>query len=135
MSDWNKKIIEEFRTNGGKVGGLYANNTLLLLHTTGAKSGKERVNPLVTFEDNDRLVVVASKGGAPSHPGWYYNLLANPEVSVEYGTEEFRARASVASEPERTELYEKMESTFSTFTEYKQKTNRVIPVVTLTRLS
>jgi deazaflavin-dependent oxidoreductase (nitroreductase family) len=135
MSDWNKKIIEEFRTNGGKVGGLYANNTLLLLHTTGAKSGKERVNPLVTFEDNDRLVVVASKGGAPSHPGWYYNLLANPEVSVEYGTEEFHARASVTSEPERTELYEKMESKFATFTEYKQKTNRVIPVVTLTRLS
>ncbi len=135
MSDWNKKIIEEFRANDGKVGGPYANNTLLILHTTGAKSGKERVNPLVTFEDNDRLVVVASKGGAPSHPGWYYNLLANPEVSVEYGTEEFRARASVASEPERTELYEKMESTFSTFTEYKQKTNRVIPVVTLTRLS
>lgn len=135
MSDWNKKIIEEFRANDGKVGGPYANNTLLILHTTGAKSGKERVNPLVTFEDNDRLVVVASKGGAPSHPGWYYNLLANPEVSVEYGTEEFRARASVASEPERTELYEKMESTFATFTEYKQKTNRVIPVVTLTRLS
>jgi deazaflavin-dependent oxidoreductase (nitroreductase family) len=135
MSDWNKQIIEEFRANDGKVGGPYANNTLLILHTTGAKSGKEHINPLVTFEDDDRLVVVASKGGAPSHPDWYYNLLANPEVTVEYGTKEFRARASVASEQERTKLYEKMESRLAAFTEYKQKTNRVIPVVTLTRLS
>ncbi len=135
MSDWNKKIIEEFRANNGKVGGPYEGNTLLILHTTGAKSGKEHVNPLVTFEDNNRLVVVASKGGAPSHPDWYYNLLANPKVTVEYGNEEFRARASVASEPERTELYEKMESKLAAFTEYKQKTNRVIPVVTLTRHS
>lgn len=135
MSDWNKKIIEEFRANEGKVGGPFADNTLLLLHTTGAKSGKERVNPLVTFEDGDRLVVIASKGGAPSHPDWYYNLLANPEVSVEYGTEVFRAKASVASESERIELYEKMESRFPAFADYKQNTSRVIPVVTLTRLS
>lgn len=135
MSDWNKKIIEEFRANDGRVGGPYANNTLLILHTTGAKSGKEHINPLVTFVDDDRLVVVASKGGAPSHPDWYFNLIANPEVTVEYGTEEFRAKASVASEPERTQLYEKMESRLAAFTEYKQKTNRVIPVVTLTRLS
>lgn len=135
MSDWNKKIIEEFRANDGRVGGPYANNTLLILHTTGAKSGKEHINPLVTFVDDDRLVVVASKGGAPSHPDWYFNLIANPEVTVEYGIEVFRAKASVASEPERTQLYEKMESRLAAFTEYKQKTNRVIPVVTLTRLS
>ena len=134
MSDWNKQIIEEFRANDGKVGGHFANNTLLLLHTTGAKSGKERVNPLVTFEDGDRLVVVASKGGAPSHPDWYYNIVANPVVGVEYGTEEFQARATVTEEPERTELYEKMESHFAAFTEYKQKAGRVIPVVTLNRV-
>lgn len=134
MSDWNKQIIEEFRANDGKVGGPFANNTLLLLHTTGAKSGKERVNPLVTFEDGDRLVVVASKGGAPSHPDWYYNIVANPVVGVEYGTEEFQARATVTEEPERTELYEKMESHFAAFTEYKQKAGRVIPVVTLNRV-
>ncbi len=135
MSDMNQKIIEEFRANDGKVGGFFANNTLLLLHTTGAKSGKERVNPLVTFEDGDRLVIIASKGGAPSHPDWYYNVLANPEVDVEYGTEKFQARAMVTSEPERTELYEKMESKFSTFAGYKQNAGRVIPVLTLSRLS
>ncbi len=135
MSDWNEKIINEFRANGGKVGGYFANNTLLLLHTTGAKSGKERVNPLVTFEDGERLVIVASKGGAPSHPDWYYNIVANPVVTVEYGTEEFQARATVTSEPERTELYERMENTFETFKEYKEKAGRVIPVITLTRLN
>jgi deazaflavin-dependent oxidoreductase (nitroreductase family) len=135
MSDWNKQIIEEFRTNDGKVGGHFANNTLVLLHTTGAKSGKERINPLVTFEDGDRLVVVASKGGAPSHPDWYYNVVANPVVSVEYGTEEFQARATVTEEPERTELYEKMEKTFASFSSYKEKAGRVIPVITLTRLN
>jgi deazaflavin-dependent oxidoreductase (nitroreductase family) len=135
MSDMNKKIIEEFRANGGEVGGFFANKTLLLLHTTGAKSGKERVNPLATFEDGDRFVVVASKGGAPSNPDWYYNVVANPLVSVEYGTDKFQARASIASEPERTELYEKMESIFPGFTGYKEKAGRVIPVVTLSRLS
>ena len=123
MSDWNK------------VGGHFANNTLLLLHTTGAKSGQERVNPLVTFEDGERLVVIASKGGASSHPDWYYNIVANPGVSVEYGTDKFQARAAVSSEPERTELYEKMESIFAAFSEYKEKAARVIPVVTLSRSS
>ena len=135
MSDWNKQIIEEFRANDGKVGGMFADNTLLLLHTKGAKSGKEALNPLVTFEDGDRLVVVASKGGASSHPDWYFNLLAHPVVGVEYGTEEFQARATVTSEPERTELYEKMESKLAAFSEYKEKAGRVIPVITLSRLS
>lgn len=133
MSDMNKQVIEEFRANDGKVGGYFANNTLLLLHTTGAKSGKERINPLVTFEDGDRLVIIASKGGAPSHPDWYHNIVANPVVSVEYGTEKFQAQATVTEEPERTELYGKMERTFATFTEYKEKAGRVIPVVTLSR--
>ena len=134
MSDFNKQVIEEFRANSGKVGGFFANNTLLLLHTTGAKSGKERINPLVTFEDGERLVVVASKGGATSNPDWYYNIVANPVVGVEYGTEEFQARATITSEPERTRLYEKMEGIFASFSEYKETANRVIPVVTLTRL-
>jgi len=134
MSNWNKQIIEEFRANDGKVGGNFANTTLLLLHTTGAKSGKEHVNPLVTFKDDGRLVIVASKGGAPSHPDWYYNILANPVVGVEYGTEEFQARASVTEEPERTELYERMEDELASFSEYKKKAGRVIPVLTLSRL-
>ena len=135
MSDMNAKIIEEFRANNGKVGGFFKNNTLLLLHTTGAKSAKERVNPLATFEDDDRLVVVASKGGAPSHPDWYFNVVANPDVEVEYGTETFKARASITEEPERTRLYEIMETKMASFTDYKQKAGRVIPVVTLSRIA
>lgn len=135
MSSRNKQIIEEFRANGGKVSGYFAKNTLLLLHTTGAKSGKERVNPLVTFEDDGRLVVVASKGGAPSHPDWYYNILANPVVEVEYGTEKFKARATIAEEPERSELYKRMENELAAFSEYKVRAGRVIPVVTLSRLT
>ncbi len=135
MSDMNQKIIEEFRGNDGKVGGFFTNNTLLLLQTTGAKSGKERINPLVTFEDEDRLVIIASKGGAPSHPDWYHNLVANPVVNVEYGSESFQAKAELASEPERTRLYGIMETKMAAFTEYKEKAGRVIPVVTLTRIS
>jgi deazaflavin-dependent oxidoreductase (nitroreductase family) len=134
MSDMNQKIIEEFRANEGKVGGYFAGRTLLLLHTTGAKSGQERINPLATFEDDDKLVVIASKGGAATSPDWYHNLVANPLVGVEYGTEEFQAQATVTSEPERTELFEKMVAVFAGFSEYKEKTSRVIPVVTLSRL-
>lgn len=133
MSDWNDKIIAEFRANDGKVGGPFEGATLLLLHTTGAKSGKERVNPLMCYADGDRYVVVASKAGAPSHPDWYHNVVANPEVSVEVGTEHFDALAIIADEPERTELYSKMEAISAGFTEYKNKTDRVIPVIILTR--
>lgn len=135
MSDMNLKVIEEFRANDGKVGGFFVNNKLLLLHTTGARSGKDRINPLVTFEDGNRLVIVASKGGAPSHPDWYYNILSNPDVEVEYGTERFQAKAVVTEEPERTRLYGIMETKMSSFTEYREKAGRVIPVVILTRLS
>jgi deazaflavin-dependent oxidoreductase (nitroreductase family) len=134
MSDWNQQIIAEFRANEGKVGGMFANNTLLLLHTTGAKTGKERVNPLVTFEDGDRLIVAASKGGAPTNPDWYYNIVANPQVTVEYGPEQFQAQATITSEPERTELYDKLASKFAGFAEYSTKTTRVIPIVTLSRI-
>jgi deazaflavin-dependent oxidoreductase (nitroreductase family) len=133
MSDWNKAIIDEFRANAGKVGGQFAGRTLLLLHTTGAKSGETRVNPLVTIPDGERYVIVASKGGAPTNPDWYYNLSANPEVTVEVGSEKFQAVAQVTAEPERTRLYEKMETVNPGFTEYKSKTTRSIPVITLTR--
>jgi deazaflavin-dependent oxidoreductase (nitroreductase family) len=135
MSDWNKQIIEEFRANEGRVGGYFANGTLLVLHTTGAKSGKERVNPVATIEDGDRLVVIASKGGAPSNPDWYYNIVANPVVGVEFGSEEFQAQATVLSEPERTEVFEKMARVYPGFSEYEEKTTRIIPVVTLSRLN
>jgi deazaflavin-dependent oxidoreductase (nitroreductase family) len=133
-NNWNQAIIDEFRANSGKVGGPFAGNTLLLLHTVGAKSGQERVNPVVTVADGDRLVIIASKGGAPTNPDWYYNLLAHPLVTVEFGTEQFQAQASVASEPERTHYFNKMVEMMPGFAEYQRKTTRVIPVIILTRL-
>src|SRR5262245_34100215 len=104
----NTKIIAEFRANEGKVGGPFAGKTLLLLHTKGARTRKERVNPVAYIKDDGHLVVIASKGGAPTNPDWYHNVLANPLVSVEVGTEELQARAAVAEEPERTRLYDRM---------------------------
>jgi deazaflavin-dependent oxidoreductase (nitroreductase family) len=133
-TDFNKTIIEEFRANAGKVGGQFANVPMLLLHTVGAKSGQPRVNPLAYVEDGDRLVIVASFAGGPNNPPWYHNLLAQPEVGIEVGSEEFRASASVAEEPERTRLYEKVAAAMPVFTEYQSKTTRVIPVITLTRI-
>ncbi len=137
MSDhvnWNDAIIKEFRANSGKVGGHFAGRTLLLLHTIGAKSGQQRVNPVAYVKDGDRLVIIASKGGAPTNPNWYYNILAHPVVTVEVGTEQFQVRAEVASEPERTRLYNKMIEMMPSFAEYQQKTTRVIPVIKLTRV-
>jgi deazaflavin-dependent oxidoreductase (nitroreductase family) len=133
-NNWNQVIIDEFRANSGKVGGPFAGKTLLLLHTVGAKSGQERINPVATVTDGDRLVIIASKGGATNNPDWYYNILAHPLITVEVGTEQFQAQASIASEPERTRLYNKMVEMMPGFAEYQQKTPRVIPVITLTRV-
>jgi deazaflavin-dependent oxidoreductase (nitroreductase family) len=135
MSDWNKKIVQEFRENAGVVGGHFTGHPLLLLHSTGAKSGKERVNPVAAFEDGETLFIIASKSGAPTNPAWYHNLVTNPVVEVEYGTESFQAKAAVAPEPERSKLYDKAVSEFPTFGDYEEKCDRVIPVITLTRLS
>ena len=138
MSDynnWNQSIIAEFRANSGKVGGNFAGSTLLILHTVGAKSGKEHANPVMYVKDGDRFVIIASKAGAPSNPDWYYNILANPLVTVEAGTEQFQAQAAVAPEPERTRLYDKMVEVAPGFAEYRQKTTRVIPVITLRRVN
>lgn len=135
MSEWsnrNKKIIDEFRANAGKVGGVYKGKTLLLLHTKGAKSGKERINPVIYVKDGERWIVIASKGGAPTHPDWYYNLLADPLVTIEVGTEKHQARASVVDEPERSRLYDKMIEMMSSFDGYRKKTTRQIPVISLT---
>ena len=128
----NQSIINEFRTNQGKVGGRFEGRTLLLLHTKGAKSGEERVNPVAYVRDGDRYVIIASKGGAPTNPSWYYNLLANPLVNVEVGTEKFQAHAQVAEEPERTRLYNKMVEMMPSFDDYRRKTTRMIPVIILT---
>ena len=133
MSDFNKRIIEEFRANGGVVGGHFDGMNLLLVHTTGAKSGLERINPVAQIMDGDRYVIIASKGGAHTNPDWYYNIKANPEVTIEVGTQKFPALAAITEEPERSELFEKMASQYPGFEDYKEKTKRVIPVVTLTR--
>jgi deazaflavin-dependent oxidoreductase (nitroreductase family) len=131
--DWNKAVIEEFRANDGKVGGMFEGRTLLLLHTIGAKSQQPRINPVAYVTDGDRLVIIASKGGAPTNPDWYYNLIAQPLVTVEVGAEQFQVRATVAEEPERTRLYQQMVSMMPGFAEYEQKTTRKIPVFVLTR--
>ncbi len=133
MSDWNKKVIEEFRANKGKVGGYFENMTLLLLHTRGAKSGLPRLSPTAYTEDGDRLVIIASKGGADTHPDWYYNVVANPNVTIEVGTETYDAVATVEQEPERTRLYDQMAAQYPGFEAYRQKTSRTIPVITLKR--
>ena len=127
-------MIEDFRANGGKVEGQFAGAPLLLLNTTGAKSGLPRTNPLAYMADGDQLAVVASYAGGPNNPPWFYNLVANPEVEVEVGHERFRATARIADEPERTELYGKMAAAMPVFSEYQSKTQRVIPVIVLTRI-
>jgi deazaflavin-dependent oxidoreductase (nitroreductase family) len=131
MSDWNKKIIEEFRANGGKVGGQFEGAPLLLLHTKGAKSGAERVHPVMYQQDGDRLVVFASKAGAPTNPDWYHNVRANPDVTVEVGTETIAARARVAEGEERERLWTRQKAEWPGFADYEQKTSRTIPVVIL----
>ncbi|WP_225728555.1 MULTISPECIES: nitroreductase family deazaflavin-dependent oxidoreductase [unclassified Nocardia] len=133
MADnWNDKIIAEFHANGGKVGGPFAGKDLLLLTSTGAKSGLPRTNPLAFIRDGDRVVIIASKAGAPTNPDWYYNLLANPEATVEIGTERFRATATpITSGPERDRLYAAMVSVMPGFADYEKNTTRVIPVVVL----
>lgn len=133
MSDWNDQIIAEFRANNGIVGGYFEGTTLLLLHTIGAKSGLERVNPVVYLPDGDDFVIIASKGGADTNPDWYYNLLANPKVTVEVGTEQLELIAHPTEEPERSQLYERMSAYRTGFAEYKEKTTRQIPVIRLSR--
>ena len=130
-NDWNQQIIKEFRANGGKVGGPFAGSTLVLLHTVGAKSGKEHVTPVMSFSFEGELYVVASKAGAPTNPAWYHNMLANPVVTVELGTETFRATAVSVPEPQRSQLYSKVVAQAPGFGEYQSKTERVIPVVRL----
>ena len=136
MEDFNRNLIAEYRANGGKIAqGMFANAPLLLLTTTGAKSGQPRTNPLVYSKDGDKLVIIASKGGAPSHPDWYRNILANPEVKVEVathsGVEQFAAHARIAEGDERQRLYDAQAALMPNFAEYQKKTAREIPVIVL----
>ena len=132
-NDWNKQIIATFRANGGKNVPPFGDN-LILLTTTGAKSGQERVNPVVYSKDGDRYVIVASKAGAPSNPDWYYNLLKNPVATVEVGTEKFPVRASEVKGERRDQLYAAHAARYPGFVEYQRKTTRVIPVLELERV-
>jgi len=129
--DWNSNIIQEFRTNEGKVGGPFDGAPLLLLHTTGARSGEERISPMMYLADGDRLVVFASKGGAPTNPDWYHNLVANPEVEIEVGTERRKVRARVAEGEEHDQLYAEQSRRYPQFAKYQEGTDRTIPVVIL----
>jgi deazaflavin-dependent oxidoreductase (nitroreductase family) len=133
VNNWNAQIIEEFHANGGKVGGPFQGAPLLLLTTTGAKSGQKRVNPLAYLGEGERVFIFASKAGAPSHPDWYYNLLAHPEVTVEIGTETFPAKAVVLEGEERDRIYAHQVQRMPTFGDYQQKTDRKIPVIELLR--
>ena len=132
-NNWNNQIIAEFRNNGGKVGGPFEGGTLLLLTTTGAKSGQQRTNPLAYFPDGNRMFIFASKAGAPTNPDWYYNLLAHPTVKVEAGTEQFQATAVVIKGEERDQIYAKQVQRMPGFGDYEKKTERKIPVVELVR--
>jgi deazaflavin-dependent oxidoreductase (nitroreductase family) len=127
----NAQIIAEFRANGGIVGGRFAGGTLLLLHTVGARSELGRINPLVYVTDRHRYVVAASKGGAATHPDWYFNLQARPDVQLEVGVETIRARAAFPIGAERDELYSKLTARYPFFAGYQEGTSRIIPVVTL----
>ncbi len=133
-NDFNRKIIEEFRANGGETFGPFKGRHLLLLTTTGAKSGESRTTPLVYSRDGSRVVVIASMGGAPKHPSWFLNVRAHPEVTVELGTEKFKARASVVDGAERDRLYAQQAAEMPAFNDYQQKTTRRIPVVVLERV-
>jgi deazaflavin-dependent oxidoreductase (nitroreductase family) len=134
MKAFNAQLIEEFRANGGKVGGRFEGRPVLLLTTTGAKSGRSFTLPLVYLDDDGRMLIFASKAGAPKHPDWYHNLVANPEVTVEVGTEKYRANAVVVTGEERDRLYAKQVAAMPTFGEYQEKTTRIIPVIALERI-
>jgi deazaflavin-dependent oxidoreductase (nitroreductase family) len=133
MSDWNAKVIEEFRANDGKVGGGFDGAPMLILHTRGAKTGEDRVHPVVYQPVGDAFAVFASKGGAPTNPAWFHNLTVNPDVKIEVGTDTIDVRARVLENEERAPIWEKQKQLMPGFAEYEQKTSRQIPVVLLER--
>jgi deazaflavin-dependent oxidoreductase (nitroreductase family) len=133
MNDFNRAIIDEFRANDGKVGGQFAGATMLLLTTTGARSGERRTTPVVYLPDGERMVIFASKAGAPTNPAWYHNLLANPAVTVEVGSQAIDANAVVTEGEERDRLFDRQAALHPQFAEYAHKTTRQIPVIALER--
>jgi deazaflavin-dependent oxidoreductase (nitroreductase family) len=131
MDDFNRKVIDEFRANDGKVGGMFDGAPVLLLTATGAKSGTRRTTPVMYLPDGDRMVIFASKAGAPENPAWFHNLSANPTVTVEVGTDALEAEAVVVEGEERERLFRKQAELYPQFADYEQKTTRQIPVVAL----
>ena len=133
MSDFNASIIEEFRANGGKVGGPFEGAPMLLLHTTGKRSGTERVNPLVYWPEGDAMVIFASKGGAPTHPDWYHNLMAQPDTTIEVGSDTVPVHARSTEGEEYQDLWDRITAVMPGFADYQAKTSRRIPVIMLER--
>lgn len=131
VSEWNRKIIEEFQANKGKVGGPFANTPLLLLHTTGAKTGRERINPLMFLDLDEHRYVFATRAGHEANPDWYLNLVAHPEVTVEAGSGTYQAAAVPLTGGERDRIYAEQARRNSGFAEYQKMTSRIIPVVEL----
>ncbi|MDH4147886.1 MAG: nitroreductase family deazaflavin-dependent oxidoreductase [Acidimicrobiia bacterium] len=134
-SDWNAKIIDEFRAKEGRVGGQFEGAPLLLLHTVGARSGKERINPMMYQAVGDAYAVFASKGGAPSNPDWYHNLVAHPDATVEVGTRTVPVRARIAAGAERDAIWATQKERYPGFGDYEASTTRQIPVVILEPVS
>ena len=134
MADFNEKIIEEFHANKGKVEGPFSSMKLLLLHSIGAKSGKLFIKPLAYTKDGDNFVIVASKGGAPTNPDWYHNLLANPEITIEVDDEKLSVMAKLADGEERERLFSQHANHYPGFKDYKTKTTRVLPVFVLEKI-
>ena len=134
MNDWNQQIIAEFRANDGKVGGPFEGAPMVLVTHKGARTGTERVTPLMALLDGDDIVIFASKAGAPDNPDWYHNLVANPATTVELGTETLPVRARVAEGAERDDLWTRQKTAYPQFQEYENSTSRVIPVVVLERV-
>jgi deazaflavin-dependent oxidoreductase (nitroreductase family) len=133
VTDWNQQIIDEFRANEGRVGGMFEGAPMILIHHVGAKTGTERVSPLVYFaEDDGKMVIVASKGGAPDNPAWYHNLRANPKIDVEVGARTFPVLVEEITGEERDQVWQRVITERSGFAEYQQKTSRTIPVLRLT---
>jgi deazaflavin-dependent oxidoreductase (nitroreductase family) len=134
MNDFNQTVIDEFRANHGQVGGGFDGAPIVLLTTTGAKSGQERINPVVGLTEEDGTIYVfASKAGAPTNPDWYHNLVAHPEVGVEFGDDRYTATATPVTGAERDRIYARQKELMPNFAEYEAKTTRTIPVVALAR--
>ena len=133
--NWNQKIIDEFHANSGKVGGYFEGAHMILIHHIGARSGRERVNPLTYLPDGDDMIIAATKGGAPKNPDWYHNLKQHPRITVEVGTATFPVDATEVTGEERNELWRRLVELRPGFAAYETKTSRVFPMFRLTRLS